>query len=82
MYITEDGLMMMSEYNPVHEEEATWFAGAILLPRDALSDVARRGLIDRVAADQYGVSIALLQMRRRLTGVDIQFSRRRGVWAP
>lgn len=82
MYVTEDGLMMMSEYNPNHEDEATWFAGAILLPRDALLDVAHQGLTDRVAADRYGVSDAVLQMRRRLTGVDIQLSRRRGVWAP
>lgn len=82
MYVTEDGLMMMSEYNPLHEDEATWFAGAILLPRDALLDVVRRGLSDRVVADRYVVSTALLQMRKKLTGVDVQLSRRRGVWAP
>lgn len=82
MYVTEDGLMMMSEYNLAHEEEATWFAGAILLPRDALLDAAKRGLTDRAAADYYGVSSAMLQMRRNRTGVDIQLSRRRGVWAP
>lgn len=82
MYVTEDGLMMMSEYNLVHEEEATWFAGAILLPRDALLHVAKRGLTDRAAAEYYGVSSAVLQMRKNRTGVDIQLSRRRGVWAP
>jgi Zn-dependent peptidase ImmA (M78 family) len=82
MYVTPDGLMMMSEYNLEHEDEATWFAGAILLPRDALLDVARRGLTDHAAADQYGVSRAVLQMRRNLTGVAIQLSRHRGVWAP
>jgi Zn-dependent peptidase ImmA (M78 family) len=81
MYVTDDGLMMMSEYNSVNEEEATWFAGAILLPRDALLDVARRGLTDRAAAEHYGVSTAVLQMRRNRTGVDVQLSRRRGVWA-
>jgi hypothetical protein len=82
MYVTEDGLMMMSEYNLVHEEEATWFAGAILVPREALLDVVRRGLDDRAAAAYYGVSPAVLQMRRNRTGVDIQLSRGRGVWAP
>jgi Zn-dependent peptidase ImmA (M78 family) len=82
MYVTPDGLMMMSEYNLEHEDEATWFAGAILLPRDALLDVARRGLSDHAAADQYGVSRAVLQMRRNLTGVAVQLSRHRGVWAP
>ena len=82
MYVTPDGLMMMSEYNPIHEEEANWFAGAILVPRDALLDVAARGLTDSVAADYFGVSNAVFQMRRNRTGVDIQLSRRRGTWAP
>jgi hypothetical protein len=81
MYVTPDGLMMMSEYNPTHEEEATWFAGAILVPRDALLDVAARGLTDRAAADYFGVSSAVFQMRRNRTGVDIQ-PRRRGTWVP
>jgi len=81
MYVTPDDLIMMSEYNPIHEEEATWFAGAILVPRDALLDVAARGLTDSAAADYFGVSSAVFQMRRNRTGVDIQL-RRRGTWAP
>lgn len=82
MYVTPDGLMMMSEYNPIHEEEATWFAAAILVPRDGLLDAAARGLTDRAAANYFGVSVAVFQMRRNRTGVDIQLSRRRGTWAP
>jgi hypothetical protein len=82
MYVTPDGLMMMSEYNPVHEEEADWFAGAVLVPRDALLDATARGSSDRAAADYFGVSVAVIQMRRNRTGVDIQLSRRRGTWAP
>jgi Zn-dependent peptidase ImmA (M78 family) len=82
MYVTPDGLMMMSEYNDAHEEEATWFAGAILVPRDALLGVVKRGLTDRDAADYFGVSVAVVQMRRNRTGVDIQLSRQRGTWAP
>jgi Zn-dependent peptidase ImmA (M78 family) len=82
MYVTPDGLMIMSEYNPSHEEEANWFAGAILLPRDALLDVARRGLGDQEAADYFCVSVAIFQMRKNRTGVAVQLSRRRGTWAP
>jgi Zn-dependent peptidase ImmA (M78 family) len=74
--------MMMSEYNLVHEEAATWFAGAILLPRDALLDVAVRGLTACAPAEYYGVSPAVLQMRRNRTGVDVQLSRRRRVGRP
>jgi hypothetical protein len=82
MYVTPDDLMMMSEYNPIHEGEADWFAGAILVPRDALLDAAARGLTDQAAANYFGVSNAVFQMRRNRTGVDIQLSRRRGTWAP
>jgi hypothetical protein len=82
MYVTPDGLMMMSEYNLSHEEEATWFAGAILVPRDAVLEVIRQGLTDVEAANQFGISVAVFQMRRNRTGVDIQLSRRRGTWAP
>ena len=82
MYVTPDGLMMMSEYVPAQEEEATWFAGAILVPRDALLDLVKRGISDTSAASHFGVSVSLLRMRRSLTGIDIQLSRRRGTWAP
>jgi hypothetical protein len=82
MYVTSDGFMMMSEYNAEHEEEATWFAGAILVPRDALLDLARRGVQNGDAAKHFGVSSKLLAMRRNLTGVNIQLNRRRGTWAP
>jgi Zn-dependent peptidase ImmA (M78 family) len=82
MYVTPDGLMMMSEYNPAHEEEADWFAGAILLPRDALLDVIGRGLADQEAADYFCVSVAVFQMRKNRTGVAVQLARRRGTWAP
>lgn len=82
MYFTPDGLMMMSEYNLTHEEEANWFAGAILVPRDALLEVAARGLTGRTAAEYFGVSNAVFQMRRNRTGVELQLSRRRGTWAP
>lgn len=82
MFVTPDGLMMMSEYNASHEDEATWFAGAILVPRDGLIDAVRRSVSDAAAASHYGVSVAIIRMRRNLTGVDIQLSRRRGTWAP
>src|SRR5262249_40927697 len=59
MYMTPDGVMMMSEYNLEHEEEATWFAGAILVPRDALLDAIRRGVADADAANYFGVSVAV-----------------------
>jgi hypothetical protein len=82
MFVTSDGHMMMSEYNTAHEDEATWFAGAILLPRDALLDVAKRRMSHQAAAMHFGVSVELFSMRRNLTGVNIQVARGRGTWAP
>ena len=82
MSMTPDGHMMMNEYNREHEEEAIWFAGAILLPRDALVDLARNGVPDREAAGMYGVSTQLFAMRKNMTGVATQMRRARGTWAP
>ena len=33
---TEDGLLLISDYDVEFEDEADWLAGALLLPRDAL----------------------------------------------
>jgi Zn-dependent peptidase ImmA (M78 family) len=82
MYITADGLMMMSEYNETQEQEAIWFAGAILVPREALLTLVQSGTSNQQASLHFGVSEALIRMRRNTTGIDIQTSRRRGVWVP
>ena len=82
MFITSDGLMMMSEYNEEFEQEADCFAGAILVPREALLRLVSSGASNREAAGHFKVSEGLVQMRRNLTGVDIQTGRRRGTWSP
>jgi Zn-dependent peptidase ImmA (M78 family) len=56
------------EVNPAHEEDANWFAGAILIPRDALLDLVKRGAENQAAAKHFGVSVSLLTMRKNLTG--------------
>jgi Zn-dependent peptidase ImmA (M78 family) len=76
MFVTPDGAMMMSEYNQDHEDEADWFAGTVLLPREALLALIANGVSDREACAQYGVSASLYRMRRNRTGVDLQLSRR------
>ena len=82
MFITADGLMMMSEYNDEHEQEAVWFAGAILVPREGLLKLIASGATNKEAGLHFKVSEALIRMRRNTTGIDIQNSRRRGVWIP
>lgn len=75
--ITEDGLMILSSYDKQHEDEANWLAAALLLPRDALLHVRRRGLSDQAAAALYGCSTQLYNFRVQTTGIDVQLRRSR-----
>ena len=73
--ITQDGLMILSSYDKQHEEEATWLAAALLLPRDVLLHIRRRRLSQQEAANLYGCSIQLVTYRMQTTGVDVQLRR-------
>lgn len=75
--LTQDGLMILSSYDKQHEEEATWLAAALLLPRDALLHIRRRGLSEQEAANLYGCSMQLVTFRMQTTGVDVQLRRTR-----
>jgi Zn-dependent peptidase ImmA (M78 family) len=75
--ITQNGLMILSSYDKQHEEEATWLAAALLLPRDALLHIRRRGLSGQEAANLYGCSAQLVTYRLQTTGVDVQLRRAR-----
>jgi Zn-dependent peptidase ImmA (M78 family) len=71
--VTEAGLMMLSSYDKAQEEEADWLSGCLLLPREALIGIKRRGLEDALAAAEYGVSTRMLGYRLAMTGVKRQF---------
>ena len=74
--ILEDGSVVPGSFNQVQEEEADWLAGALLLPRSALLSIRQRQLSDHDACEEHLVSLDMLKWRFRMTGVDIQFSRR------
>lgn len=74
--VTEGGLMLLSSYDKVQEEEADWLSGCLLLPRDALIAIRRRGLDDKSAASEYGVSQRMLAYRVNRTGINLQFAGR------
>lgn len=70
--VSEDGLLLVSDYPAEQEDEANWLAGAMLLPRPALlKHRSRGGSILEIAAE-YGVSDQLCTWRLRMTGVDRQ----------
>jgi Zn-dependent peptidase ImmA (M78 family) len=77
MDVTEDGTMILSNFDALQENEAAWLSGCLLLPRPALVAIAQSRLDAATAAARYGVSPDMLQYRRNVTGVDQQFRKRR-----
>jgi Zn-dependent peptidase ImmA (M78 family) len=76
--LLEDGSLVPGNFSQDQEDEADWLAGALLLPRPALLSVRTEGLDDDLVCERYLVSREMLRWRIRMTGVDFQFSRRRG----
>lgn len=70
------GIMMLVDYDSDQEDEADTLAATLLLPRVALVSILSRGIGIEEAADEYGVTPDLMQMRMNTTGALIQFRRR------
>ena len=75
--LSKTGLLLLSGHRTKQEQEADWYAGAILLPRVVLVYHRSRGLSASEIASRYGVSEALCEWRLRMTGVDVQLQRGR-----
>ncbi len=67
--VSPDGLMLLKNYNKLQEDEADWLSGCLLLPREALTTIKRRGLDEETATMEYGVSAKMLNYRMAMTGV-------------
>ena len=61
------------------EEEASWLAGCLMLPREVLLHIKANGLTDDAACRQYGVSTKMLTYRMNVSGVNLQHKRAQ-VW--
>lgn len=70
--LTPDSQIALRDYNQDREEEAIWLSGCLLLPREALISIKRRGLSNSKACYEYGVSSDLLTFRMNMTGVNYQ----------
>ena len=64
--------MALRTHNEEQEQEANWLAGCLLLPREALLLIRRKGSEDEDACAEYGVSPAMLRFRFNVTGVNAQ----------
>ena len=81
MFHSGDGYMIMTDYDPVQEEEAGTLGGALLVPREALLRQYESGATDQEAAVFFDVSVALVRERKNRTGIGFQMTRR-GTWRP
>lgn len=77
MFMSPKSGMAIRTHNEEQEDEANWLAGCLLLPREALLSIRRRGLPDEDVCSEYGVSPAMLRFRVNSTGVDVQLRRSR-----
>ncbi|MYF29878.1 MAG: ImmA/IrrE family metallo-endopeptidase [Gammaproteobacteria bacterium] len=75
--LSEDGHLLLSSFERDQEDEATWLAGALLVPREGLRRAFYRSKNEQLLASQFGVSVQLLQWRLRMTGVALQARRAR-----
>jgi len=77
--ISRDGCLLLNSYDKEQEDEANWFAGALLLPRSAALNIVVERMDSNVAADRYGISTKMLKWRLDATGVRRQFERRQSL---
>lgn len=74
MSISADGVMLLSSYGKEQEDEADWLSSSLLLPREALVSIKRKGLAPEDSARVYGVSLSMLKYRMAMSGVNRQFT--------
>ena len=74
MSVSADGVMLLSSYDKEQEDEADWLSSSLLLPREALVSIKRKGLGPEESARAYGVSLSMLKYRMAMSGVNRQFA--------
>lgn len=74
VFMTPEGYALR-DFDEKQEAEANWFAGCLLLPREALADCLYKRKTADEALEEYGVSKQLYTYRQNMTGVRKQFRR-------
>lgn len=67
--------------NSEQEDEASWLAGCLLLPRQAVTKAAFAGMDANAVAEHFQTTVEMARFRMNATGAAIQAGRRRGVAA-
>ena len=74
--LSHEGLLFRGTFDREQEEEADWFSGCLLVPRDGLLGARLRTSDEHALAAQFGVSIDMIAWRLNVTGVLRQVQRR------
>lgn len=73
MMVSPNNPFVLRSYNDLLEEEASWLAGCLLLPREALVHIEVASMSINEACETYQVSRKLLTYRMNITGVNRQY---------
>ena len=75
--ITRIGTLTLRSYDEETEDQASWLAGCLHLPRAALLAALRTGRSEEEISSHYVASAEMVRFRRGITGVDRQLNARR-----
>ena len=67
--LSHEGLLFRGTFNREQEDEANWFAGCLLVPRDSLLKARLRTPDEHALAANFGVSTDMIAWRLKMTGV-------------
>jgi len=74
-FVDPNSGLALRSHDKTQEEEASWLAGCLLLPRDALLKIKRTNWTEQQACEMYLVSLQMLGYRMNTSGVNIQHRR-------
>ena len=74
--LSREGLLLRTTFDKEQEQEADWFGGCLLVPREGLLRASWRIRSTAALAVHFGVSEDLIKWRLRMTGVPRQLRRR------
>jgi Zn-dependent peptidase ImmA (M78 family) len=73
--VSNSGAILLGEYADDQEQEADWLSGTLLMPRDGILKLRKKGVSAEQIADHFQVSKDLCEWRLRMTGIDRQLKK-------
>ena len=79
--LSREGFLLRTTFDKEQEQEADWFGGCLLVPREGLLRASWRNRSAAALAAHFGVSENLITWRLRMTGVPRQLRRPASPWS-